>query len=89
MGDNSDRVPCRKGGVDRLHRNGQTPIPRLPGKWLGNEPADEFSSELRPKGLRAAALVSGPIAATCKTAGCMDEETATLRQRQVTDDDNI
>jgi len=39
MGDNPDRksgrVPCRKGGVDRLHWNGQTPTPRLPGKWLG------------------------------------------------------
>ena len=31
MGDNPDRksgrVPCRKGGVDRLNRNGQTPNP--------------------------------------------------------------
>jgi len=39
MGDDPDRksgwVPCRKGGVDHLHRNGQTPTPRLPGKWLG------------------------------------------------------
>src|SRR6218665_2019987 len=42
MGDNperkSGRVPCRKGGVGRLHRNGQTSTPRLPGKWLTSFP---------------------------------------------------
>src|SRR6218665_3869801 len=92
MGDNPDRksgrVPCRKGGVDRLHRNGQTLSPRLPGKWLGpwgNEPADEFSSELWLKVLRDATLVSGPTAAW-GTAGFMDEETATLHRGQATDD---
>jgi len=89
MGDNRDRkssrVPCRKGGVNRLHQNGQTPTPRLPGKWLVNEPADKFSSELWPKVLRATMLVSGPTAAW-ETAGCMDEETATLRRGQATDD---
>ena len=31
----SDMVPCRKGGVDLLHRNGRTPTQRLPGKQLG------------------------------------------------------
>src|SRR6218665_1915350 len=38
MGDNPDRksgrVPCRKGGVDRLHRNGQTPTPRSGGSRI-------------------------------------------------------
>ena len=36
MGDRkSDRVPCRKGGVDLPHRNGRTPTPCLLGKRLG------------------------------------------------------
>src|SRR6218665_1667802 len=92
MGDNPDRksgrVPCRKGGVDRLHRNGQNlPYACLAGGW-GNDPADEFSSELRPKVLRAATLVSGPAGAW-GTAGFMDEERATLRWGQATDDDDI
>ena len=88
MGDNPDRksgkVPCSKGGVDRLYRNGQTPTPRLPGKWLGNEPADEFSSELRPKVLHTATLVSGSTA-SWGTAGFIDGETATLRRGQTTE----
>jgi len=92
MGNNPDRkfskLPYRKGGVDGLHRNGQTPTPRLPGKWLGEEPAYEFSSEVRPKVLRAPTLVSGPTAA-CGTAVCMDEGTATLRRGHATDDDDI
>src|SRR6218665_11473 len=52
----------------------------LASDW-GNEPADEFSSELRPKVLRAATLFSGPTAAW-GTAGFMDEETATLHRGQ-------
>ena len=51
----------------------------------GNEPADEFSSELRPKVLHATTLVSDPTAAW-GTAGFMDEETATLHRGQATDD---
>src|SRR6218665_751415 len=39
MGDNpnrkSGRVPCRKGGIDHLHRNGQTPTPCLPWQVAG------------------------------------------------------
>jgi len=46
----------------------------------------KFSSELLPKVLRAATLVSGPTAAW-RTAGFMDEETATLRRGQATDND--
>src|SRR6218665_1807243 len=53
-----------------------------------NELADEFSSELRPKVIRAATLVSGPTTAW-GTAGCMDEETATIHRGQATDDENI
>ena len=56
--------------------------------WLGNESADDFSSELRPKILRAAMLVSDPTAAW-GTAGFMDGETATLRRGQATDDDRL
>ena len=66
MGDNPDRksgrVSCRKGGVDRLIETAR----HLPDACLesgrGSEPADESSSELRPKVLRAATLVSGPTA---------------------------
>jgi len=49
--------------------------------------ADEFSSELRPKVLRAATLVSG-LTEAWGTAGFMDGETATLRRGQATDDDD-
>jgi len=73
MGNNPDRklgkLPYRKGDVERIHRNGQIPTPRLPGKWLDEEPAYEFSSEVRPKDLRAATLIraqqrlGGPLAA--------------------------
>ena len=49
--------------------------------------ADEFSSELRPKVLHAATLVSG-ITAAWGTAGCMDEEMAKLCRGQATDDDD-
>ena len=88
MGDNPDRksgrVPCCKGGVDRLHRNGQTPAYACLARGWGNEHANEFSSELWPKVLRAAILVSGPTVAW-GTAGFMDGEMATLCRG--TDDD--
>ena len=48
--------------------------------------ADGFSSELWPKVPCAATLVSGPTAAW-GIAGFMDEETATPRRGQATDDD--
>jgi len=83
----SGRVPCRNGGVDRLYRNGGHLPPRLPGKWLGNELADEFYIELWPKVLRAVMLVSGPTAAWGR-AGFTDVGMATLRQGHATDDDN-
>jgi len=60
---------------------------RLPGKWLGERTRWWVSSELRPKVLHAATLVSGPTAAW-RTAGFMDGETATLRQGQAIDDDD-
>lgn len=47
MGDNPNRnrVTCRKGRYKSL-RNGQSPIPCLPGDWLRNLFADEFSTEM-------------------------------------------
>ena len=92
MGDNPDTksgwVPYRKSGVDRLHRNGRTSTPRLPAMasgW-GNELADEFSSQLRPKVIRSATLVSGPTAAW-GTAGFTDGEMAMLRRGHATGDE--
>jgi len=58
-------------------------MPPLASGW-GNEPADEFSSELRPKVLCAATLVLGPTVAW-GTAGCTDEEMAMLHRGQATD----
>ena len=53
----------------------------------GNEPADEFSSELRPNVLCAVTLASNPTAAW-GTTGCMVEGTATFHGGQATDDDD-
>src|SRR6218665_1598116 len=58
----------------------------LASGW-GNEPADEFSSELQPRVLRAATLISGPTAAW-GTAGDMVEEKDTPRQGQASDNND-
>jgi len=63
---------------------GHLPHTCLASGW-GNELADEFSSEQRPKVLHAATLISGPTVAW-GTARFTDGETATLHRGHATDE---